>query len=420
MNIDDDVEFASNTIIGEKIDKIERQIGKNKLRLLDNDENPLVLTGIVESDSEVKVVYDDTANLMIPTSGNDRSDKGYGTDSLLEQWRDSYADNDDYDPYDDDMYENHDLSEHLQSICDDHDITKDASSHSQIPKINSVIKLISIHFQQASVNNQKYISKNFEQILNLLSNATKINNPPQRSTNRHYPFNDMKAQDSRTKLQDLLMISGRVEPAVSWRDSTTRTVFAVMAGPIPFYLFSVCETYSYFGGAAPRERCLQPWRAGYLFIHFRTRKSERNYFLRLIRSHIDARPDSVSLTFISLSHSHSHAKHDCESVREIRSGSKEPSMKSSDTFLWVPYLGGGNTIIQASAAMVGSDTLFSIIPSIVVECDLIVVCELLLGLQPWQGNLDVSRIPSFAIMLVGAAVLSEGCELAAMASLFSE
>ncbi|GJX65978.1 hypothetical protein Tco_0300321 [Tanacetum coccineum] len=60
--------------------------------------------------------------LRIPTSGKDRSDKGYGTNSLLEQWRDSYPDNDDYDPYNDDMYENHDLSEHLQSICDDFDI----------------------------------------------------------------------------------------------------------------------------------------------------------------------------------------------------------------------------------------------------------------------------------------------------------
>ncbi|GKA31173.1 hypothetical protein Tco_0717478 [Tanacetum coccineum] len=47
------------------------------------------------------------------------NDKSYGTNSFLEQWRDSYPDNDDYDPYDDDMYENHDLSEHLQSICDD-------------------------------------------------------------------------------------------------------------------------------------------------------------------------------------------------------------------------------------------------------------------------------------------------------------
>ncbi|GJZ26982.1 hypothetical protein Tco_0571235, partial [Tanacetum coccineum] len=94
-----------------------------KLRLLDNDGNPLVLTGIVESDSEVEVVFDEIANLRISTSGKDESVKGYGTNSLLEQWRDSYPDNDDYDPRNDDMYENHDLSEHLESICDDLDIT---------------------------------------------------------------------------------------------------------------------------------------------------------------------------------------------------------------------------------------------------------------------------------------------------------
>nr|GEX90692.1 hypothetical protein [Tanacetum cinerariifolium] len=123
MNIDNDGEFAIHTPISEKIVKIERYIFECKLRLLDNDENPLVPSGIVESDSEVKVVFDETANLKILTSGKDECDKGYGTDSLLEQWRDSYPDNDDYDPYDDDMYENHDLSEHLQSICDDLDIT---------------------------------------------------------------------------------------------------------------------------------------------------------------------------------------------------------------------------------------------------------------------------------------------------------
>ncbi|GKE35869.1 nucleotide-diphospho-sugar transferase, partial [Tanacetum coccineum] len=93
----------------------------------DNDEEcasktPIVPMGIVESNSEVELVFLETANLRIPTSGKDGSDKGYGTNSLLEQWRDSYPDNDDYDPYDD-MYENHDLSEHLQSICDDIDIT---------------------------------------------------------------------------------------------------------------------------------------------------------------------------------------------------------------------------------------------------------------------------------------------------------
>ncbi|GJR54707.1 reverse transcriptase domain-containing protein [Tanacetum coccineum] len=94
-----------------------------KIRLLDNDGNPLVPTGIMENDSEVVVVFDETANLRISTSGKDGSDKGYGTNSLLEQWKDSYPDNDDYDMHDDDMYENHNLPEHLQSICDDLDIT---------------------------------------------------------------------------------------------------------------------------------------------------------------------------------------------------------------------------------------------------------------------------------------------------------
>ncbi|GKA03762.1 hypothetical protein Tco_0676543 [Tanacetum coccineum] len=114
---------SSNTPIHEKIDKIERQIREGKLRFLDDNGNPLVPMGIVDSDSEVEVVFDETANLRISGSGKEGSDRGYGTNSLLEQWRDSYPDNDDYDPYDDDMYENHDVSEHLQSICDDLDIT---------------------------------------------------------------------------------------------------------------------------------------------------------------------------------------------------------------------------------------------------------------------------------------------------------
>nr|GEV43668.1 hypothetical protein [Tanacetum cinerariifolium] len=123
MKINNEGEFASNTPIGEKIEKIKRQICEGKLRLLDNDGNPLFPTGIVESDSEVDMVFDETANLRILTSVKDGSDKGYGTDSLLEQWRDSYPDNADYDPYDDDMYENHNFYEHVQSICDDLDIT---------------------------------------------------------------------------------------------------------------------------------------------------------------------------------------------------------------------------------------------------------------------------------------------------------
>ncbi|GJT36570.1 hypothetical protein Tco_0926989 [Tanacetum coccineum] len=116
------VDILDNTPIDEKIDKIERQIRECKLRFVDDEGNPLVPTGIADSDCEVEVVFDETDGLRLSTTSKDGSDKGYGTNSLLEQWRDSYPDNDDYDPYDDDMYENHDMSEHLQSICDDLDI----------------------------------------------------------------------------------------------------------------------------------------------------------------------------------------------------------------------------------------------------------------------------------------------------------
>ncbi|GKD94365.1 hypothetical protein Tco_1374202 [Tanacetum coccineum] len=76
---------SSNTPIGEKIDKIERKICEGKLKFMDDDGNPLMPMGIVESDSEVEVVFDETANLRISTSGKDGSDKGYDTNSLLEQ-----------------------------------------------------------------------------------------------------------------------------------------------------------------------------------------------------------------------------------------------------------------------------------------------------------------------------------------------
>nr|GEX66296.1 hypothetical protein [Tanacetum cinerariifolium] len=110
-------------VFGHVLKECSKNISACKLRFVDDDENPLVSTGIADSDSEVKMIFDETANLRLSTSGKDGSDKGYGTNSLLEHWRDSYPDNDDYDPYDDDMYENHDMSEHLQSNCDDLDIT---------------------------------------------------------------------------------------------------------------------------------------------------------------------------------------------------------------------------------------------------------------------------------------------------------
>ncbi|GJY86242.1 ATPase, F1/V1/A1 complex, alpha/beta subunit [Tanacetum coccineum] len=102
---------------------VDNDMDLGKLMFVDDDGNPIIPTNTMDSDSEVEVVFDETTNIRLSTSGKDGSDKGYGTNSLLEQWKDSYPDNDDYDPYDDDMYESHDMSEHLQSICDDLDIT---------------------------------------------------------------------------------------------------------------------------------------------------------------------------------------------------------------------------------------------------------------------------------------------------------
>nr|GEW74810.1 hypothetical protein [Tanacetum cinerariifolium] len=66
-SVDNDVEFGTNG----GTTNLE-----GKLRLLDNDGKSLVLTGIVESYSEVKVLFDEIANLRISMSGKDESDKG--------------------------------------------------------------------------------------------------------------------------------------------------------------------------------------------------------------------------------------------------------------------------------------------------------------------------------------------------------
>ncbi|GKC97576.1 hypothetical protein Tco_1167851 [Tanacetum coccineum] len=93
----------------EVLTSVDNDVELGKLRFVDDDGNPLVPTGIVDSASEVEVVFNETANLRLSKNGKDGSDKGYDTNSLLEQWRDSYLDNDDCDPYDDNMYENHDI-----------------------------------------------------------------------------------------------------------------------------------------------------------------------------------------------------------------------------------------------------------------------------------------------------------------------
>ncbi|GJR69554.1 hypothetical protein Tco_0015619, partial [Tanacetum coccineum] len=70
-----------------------------------------------DSEDEVASVDNDMARSLASKR------TGFGTQSMLEQWRDSYGDDDyDEDPYDDDMYESQDLSEEIQTICNNLDI----------------------------------------------------------------------------------------------------------------------------------------------------------------------------------------------------------------------------------------------------------------------------------------------------------
>ncbi|GJV57278.1 WRKY domain-containing protein [Tanacetum coccineum] len=63
---------------------------------------------------------------------------GYGTKSLLVQWRETYV-NDDYDPYDDDMYEGQDIHDNIQSICDNLDIKKPKMEKKTIMLVEALI-----------------------------------------------------------------------------------------------------------------------------------------------------------------------------------------------------------------------------------------------------------------------------------------
>ncbi|GKB24376.1 hypothetical protein Tco_0863777 [Tanacetum coccineum] len=92
----------------DKIDKLKRQIIDCKLMFVHDDGNLLVPTGNVDSESEVEVVKqnrDDNYDLYCWNNGR-------------KQNRD-----DNYDLYDDDVYESNDMTDLLEAICDDLDIT---------------------------------------------------------------------------------------------------------------------------------------------------------------------------------------------------------------------------------------------------------------------------------------------------------
>ncbi|GJX85677.1 hypothetical protein Tco_0336451 [Tanacetum coccineum] len=118
MNVDN-ISSGTTPII-DKIGKFEDLLTSGQAILVDKDGNPLKnveFSGEYDSEDEVASVDNDMARSL----ASERV--GFGTQSLLEQWRDSYG-NGDYndDSYDDDMYKGQDLSQDLQAICDNLDI----------------------------------------------------------------------------------------------------------------------------------------------------------------------------------------------------------------------------------------------------------------------------------------------------------
>ncbi|GKB75171.1 retrotransposon protein, putative, ty1-copia subclass [Tanacetum coccineum] len=102
------------------VDNDEELVIDGQAILVDKDGNPLKKVEYpCDHDSEDDVASVD--NDMARDMASERT--GFGTQSFLEQWRDSYGNGDyDEDPYDDDMYEGQDLSEEIQTICDKLDI----------------------------------------------------------------------------------------------------------------------------------------------------------------------------------------------------------------------------------------------------------------------------------------------------------
>ncbi|GJW81181.1 hypothetical protein Tco_0145156 [Tanacetum coccineum] len=99
-SVENDVDLGTN---GRTSNLFEKQIIDGKVTLVDDEGEPVKKVNYpVDHDSEDEVASVD--NYMARSMASEKV--GFGTNSLLEQWRDTYENDDyDYDPYDDNMYE---------------------------------------------------------------------------------------------------------------------------------------------------------------------------------------------------------------------------------------------------------------------------------------------------------------------------
>ncbi|GJT71382.1 retrovirus-related pol polyprotein from transposon TNT 1-94 [Tanacetum coccineum] len=128
-SVDNDVDSGTTPII-EKIRKFEDLLTSGQAVLVDKAGQSLKkvkFAGEYKSEDEFASVDND----MDRSIAYERV--GFGSQSLLEQWRDWYGNGDyDDDPYDDDIYEGQYLSHELQAICDNLDICVRGSSFAYV------------------------------------------------------------------------------------------------------------------------------------------------------------------------------------------------------------------------------------------------------------------------------------------------
>ncbi|GJR68502.1 reverse transcriptase domain-containing protein [Tanacetum coccineum] len=129
------------TLIVDKILKFEDLLIDGQVILVDEASNPLKKVecpGDYDSEDEVASVDNDMAHSLASEM------VGYGIQSLLKQWRDSYCNGDyDEDPYDDDMCEGEDLPQEIQAICDNLDIRVRGSL--QMDEDDEITNLLDLH-----------------------------------------------------------------------------------------------------------------------------------------------------------------------------------------------------------------------------------------------------------------------------------
>ncbi|GJT55446.1 retrotransposon protein, putative, ty1-copia subclass [Tanacetum coccineum] len=116
-SVENDVDLGTNGGTSNLASKeLEKLLIDGKITLVDDEGKPLEKVdypGDHDSEDEIESVDNEMTSFLA-------SEKvGYDTNSLLEQLRETYENADyNYDLYDDDMYEGHEIPDKIQSICD--------------------------------------------------------------------------------------------------------------------------------------------------------------------------------------------------------------------------------------------------------------------------------------------------------------